>query len=74
MKNIKNSVLPILFVLLITSNLMAQNTITKPFTIKAGYQQTNLPGDDIEVLSVDGTTTALNSFLICIAIFRYKTI
>lgn len=64
MKNIKNSVLPILFVLLITSNLMAQNTITKPFTIKAGYQQTNLHGDDIESLSVDGTTTALNSFLI----------
>ena len=64
MKNIKNSVLPILFVLLITSNLMAQNTITKPFTIKAGYQQTNLHGDDIEFLSVDGTTTALNSFLI----------
>ncbi len=64
MKNIKNIVLSILFALLITSNLMAQNTITKPFTIKAGYLQTDLHGDDIDFLSVDGKTTALNSFLI----------
>ena len=58
MKNIKNIGLLILFVLLFTSNLMAQNTITKPFTIKAGYQQTDLHGDDIDFLSVDGKTTA----------------
>ena len=64
MKNIKNIGLLILFVLLFTSNLMAQNTITKPFTIKAGYQQTDLHGDDIDFLSVDGETTALNSFMI----------
>ena len=64
MKNIKNSVLSILFVLLFTSNLMAQNTITKPFTIKAGYQQTDLHGDGIDFLSVDGETKAMNSFLI----------
>ena len=64
MKNIKNSVLSMLIALLFTSNLMAQNTITKPFTLKAGYQQTDLHGDDIDFLSVDGETTALNSFLI----------
>ena len=64
MKNIKYIVLSILFALLFTSNLMAQNTITKPFTIKAGYQQTDLYGDDIDFLSVGGETTALNSFLI----------
>lgn len=50
MKNIKQIVLSSLFALLITSNLMAQNTITKPFTIKAGYQQTNLDGDNIDFL------------------------
>ena len=64
MKNINNIVLSILFLLFFTSNLMAQNTITKPFTIKAGYLQTDLHGDDIDFLSVDGETTALNSFLI----------
>ena len=64
MKNIKNTVLSVFFLLLITSNLMAQNTITKPFAIKAGYLQTDLHGDDIDFLSVDGKTTELNSFMI----------
>ncbi|NLZ94555.1 MAG: PorT family protein, partial [Bacteroidales bacterium] len=64
MKNIKNIVLSIIIVLLFTSNLMAQNTITKPFTIKAGYQQTDLHGDGIDFLSVNGETEAFNSFLI----------
>lgn len=64
MKNIKNIVLSILIALLFTSISMAQNTITKPFTIKAGYQQTDLHGDGIDFLSVDGDTKALNSFLI----------
>ncbi len=64
MKNIKNTVLSVFFLLLITSNLMAQNTITKPFAIKAGYLQTDLHGDDIDFLSIDEETTALNSFMI----------
>ncbi len=46
------------------NNAMAQNTITKPFTIKAGYLQTDLRGGDVAFLSVGGETKALNSFLI----------
>ena len=46
------------------NNAMAQNTITKPFTIKAGYLQTDLRGEDLNFLSVNGETSALNSFLI----------
>ncbi len=64
MKNIKNIVLSVLFVLFVTGNVMAQNTITKPFTIKAGYLQTDLHGNDIDFLSVDGATTALNSYMV----------
>lgn len=64
MKNIKNIVWFILFVLLFTSSVVAQNTITKPFTVKAGYQQTDLHGNDIDFLSVDGKTSVLNSFLL----------
>ncbi len=69
MKNIKFVIL-----LLLISNLVsAQNIedtakkstdITKPFMIKAGYLQTDLYGDDLDALSVDGETKALNSFMI----------
>ena len=64
MKNIKNIVLSVIFLLFITGSLIAQNTIKKPFTIKAGYQQTDLHGDDIDFLSFDGETSALSSFMI----------
>ncbi len=50
--------------LLVTNMVMAENPITKPFTIKAGYQQTDLHGKAIESLSVDGDTKALNSFMV----------
>ena len=57
-----------MFVMLLFANnankAMAQNTITKPFTIKAGYLQTDMRGGDVGFLSVDGETNALNSFLI----------
>lgn len=46
------------------NSAMAQNTISKPFTIKAGYLQTDLRGGDLDFFSVDGETKALNSFLI----------
>lgn len=63
MKNIKYIVLFVL--LLLMNNAIAQNnTITKPFTIKAGYLQTDLRGDDINLLTVDGATKALNSFFV----------
>ena len=64
MKNIKNIVLSVIFLLFITGSLIAQNTIKKPFTIKAGYLQTDLHGDDIDFLSFDGETSALSSFMI----------
>ena len=64
MKNISHIILLLLIVWCFTSASMAKNPITKPFTIKAGYQQTDLHGDGINFLSVDGETKALNSFLI----------
>ena len=65
MKNIKTIAFFTLSLLLIANNIvMAQNTITKPFTIKAGYQQTDLHGNALESLSTDGYTKALNSFMV----------
>ena len=69
MKNIKF----VLFLLLISNLVSAQNIedtakkstdITKPFMIKAGYLQTDLYGDHLDTLSVEGETKALNSFMI----------
>lgn len=69
MKNIKF----IILFLLISNLVSAQNIedfqkkstdITKPFMIKAGYLQTDLYGDHLDALSVDGETKALNSFMI----------
>lgn len=53
MRNIKNIVLSVLL-LLLTKSTVAQNTITKPFTIKAGYLQTDLRGGALDFLSVEG--------------------
>lgn len=53
---------------------MAQNTeiysykhyseIPKPLTIKAGYLQTDLRGSNVDMLSFDGETKSLNSYMI----------
>lgn len=66
-KYIKYFTLFSLVLLLFANNAtktMAQNTITKPFTIKAGYIQTDLRGVNLDMLSVDGATKPLNSFMI----------
>lgn len=67
MKNISHIILSLLIVWCFTSVSMAQNPITKPFTIKAGYQQTGLHGNNISFLSANGETKPLNSYLIGVA-------
>lgn len=78
MKNIKQ-ILPLLL-LILANTIMSQNreivinenpssitnpsSTTKPFAIKVGYLQTDLYGNDIEILSYDGKTKGLNSFMI----------
>ena len=64
MRNMKIYTFLSFLLLLVTNMVMAENPITKPFTIKAGYQQTDLHGKAIELLSIDGDTKALNSFMI----------
>ena len=56
--------LVLLFIANNAKNAMAQDSISKPFTIKAGYLQTYLRGGDVDFLSIGGETNALNSFLI----------
>lgn len=72
MKNIKQ-ILPLLL-LILANTIMSQNreivinenpsSITKPFAIKVGFLQTDLYGNDIEMLSFDEKTKGLNSFMI----------
>lgn len=64
MKNIKILALSTLLLFVFSNNGVAQNTITKPFTIKTGYLQTNLHGAGLAMFSTDGATNALHSFMI----------
>lgn len=70
MKNIRLLLLFLLF----TQLLVAQNgepvssihhaAITKPFTIKAGYLQTDLRGADLDLFSFDGKTKSSDGFMV----------
>lgn len=63
-KYIKKIILLVTFLFITTNLLVAQKNIRKPFSIKAGYQQSDLRGAALEGLSQNGETSVLNSFMI----------